>query len=124
MVGAAQGLSIFHDGVRINEVFGDIVQWDLIQLDSLGELEIVAGGQAGYGVNTLGGAVHLRSDDGFRRAGHQLALDGGSWGQRRLGIESGGSQGALAYFAAATLFDEDGWERLLTLGPLDKLRRS
>lgn len=109
LVGAAQGLSIFHDGVRINEVFGDIVQWDLIQLDSLGELEIVAGGQAGYGVNTLGGAVHLRSDDGFRRAGHQLALDGGSWGQRRLGIQSGGSQGALAYFAAGTLFDEDGW---------------
>src|SRR5207249_11033088 len=32
LLGAPQGLSVFQDGVRINEPFGDVVNWDLIPL--------------------------------------------------------------------------------------------
>ena len=30
LVGVPQGLSVFQDGVRINEPFGDVVNWDLL----------------------------------------------------------------------------------------------
>jgi hypothetical protein len=30
LVGVPQGLSVFQDGVRINESFGDVVNWDLL----------------------------------------------------------------------------------------------
>ena len=33
LLGAPQGLSVFQDGVRINEPFGDVVNYDLIPLN-------------------------------------------------------------------------------------------
>ena len=30
LLGEPQGLSVFQDGVRINQPFGDVVSWDLI----------------------------------------------------------------------------------------------
>ncbi len=30
MLGTPQGLAVYQNGVRINEVFGDTVNWDLI----------------------------------------------------------------------------------------------
>ena len=30
LLGAPQGISVFQDGVRINEAFGDVVNWDLL----------------------------------------------------------------------------------------------
>ncbi|MEP6505321.1 MAG: Plug domain-containing protein, partial [Betaproteobacteria bacterium] len=30
LLGVPQGLSVFQDGVRINEPFGDVVNWDLL----------------------------------------------------------------------------------------------
>ena len=30
VIGTPQGLAVYQNGVRINEVFGDVVNWDLI----------------------------------------------------------------------------------------------
>ena len=34
-LGTPQGLSVFVDGVRVNEPFGDVVNWDLIPLNAI-----------------------------------------------------------------------------------------
>jgi len=33
LLGTPQGLSVFVDGVRVNEPFGDVVNWDLIPME-------------------------------------------------------------------------------------------
>src|SRR5690606_13657474 len=35
LLGTPQGLSVYQDGVRINEPFGDVVSWDLVPVNAL-----------------------------------------------------------------------------------------
>ncbi len=50
--------------VRINEVFGDTVNWDLIPSNAIKSITVVAGNPL-YGLNTLGGALNISMKDGF-----------------------------------------------------------
>jgi iron complex outermembrane recepter protein len=58
-LGTPQGLSVFLDGVRVNEPFGDIVNWDLIPMNALGSMDVLPGSNPLFGLNTLGGALSL-----------------------------------------------------------------
>jgi outer membrane receptor protein involved in Fe transport len=109
LLGTAQGLSVFVDGVRINEGFGDVVNWDLIPRSALQEVTVVPGSNPIYGLNTLGGAVSLRTKDGRSHPGTGLEVSGGSFGRTTIGFTHGGSDEALDWFVAADSFDEDGW---------------
>ncbi|QDL37007.1 TonB-dependent receptor plug domain-containing protein [Rhodoferax sediminis] len=55
ILGVPQGLSVFQDGVRINETFGDVVNWDLIAPTAISSMQLVPGSNPLYGLNTLGG---------------------------------------------------------------------
>ncbi|MFZ2629559.1 MAG: Plug domain-containing protein, partial [Rugosibacter sp.] len=54
LLGAPQGLSIYQDGVRINEPFGDTVNWDLIPRLAVSALDLIPGSNPLFGLNTLG----------------------------------------------------------------------
>ncbi|WP_235839989.1 TonB-dependent receptor [Derxia lacustris] len=108
-VGTAQGLSVFFDGVRVNEPFGDVVNWDLIPMNALERFDLFPGSNPLFGLNTLGGALSLRSRNGFSSTGGEVEVLGGSWGRRQLKASVGGNDGRFAGFAAANVFDEDGW---------------
>lgn len=108
-LGAPQGLSVFLDGVRMNEPFGDVVNWDLIPLNAIAGLTLVPGSNPLYGLNTLGGAIDIRTKNGFDETGVSSTILGGSWGRVQWQIAGGGHDGPLAVFAAMTLFHEDGW---------------
>src|SRR5271157_5425474 len=41
--GRAEGLAVYQNGVRINEAFGDTVNWDLIPANAIDRMTIVAG---------------------------------------------------------------------------------
>jgi hypothetical protein len=41
VIGTPQGLAIYQNGVRINEVFGDIVNWDLIPEKAINGMTLV-----------------------------------------------------------------------------------
>ena len=43
VLGAAQGLSVYFDGVRINEPFGDVVNWDMLPEAAIGGILLVPG---------------------------------------------------------------------------------
>lgn len=110
-VGTPQGLSVFFDGTRVNEPFGDVVNWDLIPLNAIDRLDLFPGSNPVFGLNTLGGAIALRSKSGFTAPGVSADASGGSFGRRQAKAAVGASHGPLAGFAALTYFAEDGWRR-------------
>ncbi|HEX4985351.1 MAG TPA: TonB-dependent receptor [Burkholderiales bacterium] len=109
LLGAPQGLSVFQDGVRINEPFGDIVNWDLIPLPAVSTMAIVPGSNPVFGLNTLGGAIEIRTKNGRQFPGLEVEAYGGSWGRRAADLAWGGAGENMDYFVAANWFDEDGW---------------
>lgn len=108
-LGTPQGLSVFFDGVRVNEPFGDIVNWDLLPTNAIERLDLFPGSNPVFGLNTLGGAISLRSKSGFTAKGIEADALAGSFGRRQVQVAAGGSQGPLAGFGAVHYFDEDGW---------------
>jgi len=109
LVGAPQGLSVFLDGMRLNEAFGDTVNWDLIPTNAIRSLNLLPGSNPLFGLNTLGGAMSLETKTGFSDPGTRLHLSGGSFLRRQIDLESGGHGEKLAYFFAARYFGEAGW---------------
>ena len=109
LLGAPQGLSAYLDGARLNEPFGDTVNWDLIPTNAIRSINLIPGSNPLFGLNTLGGALSLETKTGFTDPGAAASLLYGSFG-RKLVRASGGSHGdRFGVFAAAQLFDETGW---------------
>ena len=109
LVGVPQGLSVFQDGVRINEPFGDVVNWDLLPQSAIAGLQLIPGSNPLFGLNTLGGALSIYTKSGSAYPGGALELSGGSFGRRTLQFEQGGASGPWDYFATANLSKEHGW---------------
>ncbi len=108
-IGTPQGLSVFFDGVRVNEPFGDVVNWDLIPVNAIDRFDLFPGSNPVFGLNTLGGALSVRSKSGFTAPGLEVSVLGGSWQRRQLLVSGGANNGELAGFGALSLFKEGGW---------------
>src|SRR6202050_3756267 len=109
LLGTPEGLSIYLDGVRVNESFGDTVNWDLIPQNAVSTVTLMSGSNPVFGLNTLGGALTLRTKSGHDDPGTELEAYGGSFGRRSFEGETGGAFGNFDYFFAGTYFDESGW---------------
>jgi len=110
LIGASQGLSVFLDGVRINEPFGDVVNWDLVPEFAVQSMSLVPGANPAFGLNTLGGALVFNTASGLTAPGGRAELTLGSFGRKRLDLGYGrqGEDGWHQYLGAS-LFDETGW---------------
>ena len=71
LLGTPQGLSVFLDGVRVNEPFGDVVNWDLIPRGALASLTLLPGSNPLFGLNTLGGALVAADQERRHASGHR-----------------------------------------------------
>ena len=109
LLGTPQGLSVFQDGVRINEAFADIVNWDLIPKNAVASMQLLPGSNPVFGLNTLGGALTINMKDGFRFAGAGAEVSAGSFGRTSVAADVGGNNGTLAGFMAVEGIDENGW---------------
>ena len=110
LLGTPQGISVYVDGVRINQPFGDVVSWDLIPRFAIAEMTLMPGSNPLFGLNTLGGALSVHTKDGHSQPGTSLQLSGGSFGRKVAEFEHGGANAkGLAWYLAANLFFEDGW---------------
>lgn len=109
LLGLPQGLSVYQNGARINEVFGDTINWDLVPESSIANLNLISGANPLYGLNTLGGAVSIETKNGFTHPGHSLEFYGGSHDRFVTTIETGGNNGKLGYYTTVQRFDEEGW---------------
>lgn len=110
LLGTPQGLSVFQDGIRINEPFGDVVSWDLIPMNAIDSMTLVPGSNPVYGLNTLGGSISLLTKSGRTHQGGAIEAEAGSWDRRSLSGEYGGVlDNGVDYFFAANNFNENGW---------------
>src|SRR5262252_3977179 len=90
LLGTPQGLSVYVDGVRVNESFGDTVNWDLIPQSAISTLTLMSGSNPVFGLNTLGGALSVRTKSGHENPGTELEAYGGSFGRRSFEGATGG----------------------------------
>jgi outer membrane cobalamin receptor len=112
LLGTPEGLSVFMDGVRQNQPFGDIVSWDLIPKVAIRDMALIPGSNPVYGLNTLGGAVSVQTKDGLTTTGGFLQVTGGKFGRRAGEGEAGGLlPHGFNYYVAGNLYREDGWRQ-------------
>jgi outer membrane receptor protein involved in Fe transport len=109
LLGTPEGLSVYVDGVRVNESFGDTVNWDLIPQSAISTVTLMSGSNPVFGLNTLGGALSVKTKSGHDNPGTEFEAYGGSFGRRSFEATTGGAIGNLDYFFAGNYFDENGW---------------
>jgi outer membrane receptor protein involved in Fe transport len=111
LLGTPQGLSIYMDGVRLNQPFGEVVSWDLIPRIAISTTTLMPGSNPLFGLNTLGGAVSIQTKTGLDRRGTTIQATYGSDLRRALDVEHGGHTAASTFhwYVAGSLFGEDGW---------------
>ncbi len=111
LIGTPQGLSVYVDGVRVNEPFGEVVNWDLIPMNAIQRMDLMPGSDPLFGLNTLGGALSIATKSGFTSRKIEGSILTGSWGRKQVKATAGGNNGTLGGFVALNFFDEDGWRK-------------
>mgnify|MGYP001347998899 FL=1 len=109
LLGLPQGISVYLNGGRVNEAFGDTVHWDLMPLDAIDTVSLYSGSNPLFGQNTLGGALALRTKTGFSFNANEIDLQAGQFGQKAASVESGGNNDHWAYYVNLNHYEEDGW---------------
>lgn len=109
LLGAPQGLSVYVDGVRVNEAFGDVVNWDLIPAPAIARIDAVPGSNPAFGLNTLGGALSITTRTGRGSPGRVAELSSGSFGRTTARVASGEHDAGGDFFIGANLQDDAGW---------------
>lgn len=108
-IGTPQGISVYLDGVRVNEAFGEVVNWDFIPMNAIASLDLIPGSNPLFGLNTLGGALAITTKNGFTHNQLHAEIMGGSWGREQAQFSNGFNNGKLGLFVAYNHFKEDGW---------------
>ena len=74
--------------MRVNEAFGDTVNWDFIPPEAVKSMEVISNNPA-FGLNALGGAISVQMKNGFNFQGTTLDLMGGSYGRAQGSLQWG-----------------------------------
>jgi iron complex outermembrane receptor protein len=106
--GTPQGLAVYMQGIRVNEAFGDTVNWDLIPKVAIGRSDIWTNNPS-FGLNALGGAISFQMKDGFTYNGTELDASGGSYGRVGGSLQYGVRKGEWGLYLAAEGLKDDGW---------------
>lgn len=109
VTGLPQGVSVFLDGVRINEPTVEEVNFDLIPLEAVDRVEVIRGPSVLFGRNTLGAAISLTTRRGEERREIASALSGGSFGHVDTRFLVSGEARPLDYLVSLTASYEDGY---------------
>ncbi len=109
--GTPVGISVFMDGVRINEPFTNNLLWDYVPQLAVQNMEMVPGSNPIYGQNTLGGALVLQTKNGRTSPGSMLQEYAGVWGTNDLEFEHGGHKGNWDWFISGNWMSQDGWRQ-------------
>jgi outer membrane receptor protein involved in Fe transport len=108
VAGTPQGLAVYQNGVRINEAFGDTVNWDLIPTAAIQSVAVVANNPA-FGLNALGGAINIQMKNGFIYHGAEIDTMGGSFGRVQSSAQWGKQYDQFAVYGALEGLHDDGF---------------
>jgi outer membrane receptor protein involved in Fe transport len=106
--GTPQGLAAYQNGVRINEAFGDSINWDLIPTAAIRSVAVVTNNPA-FGLNALGGAVAIQMKDGFGYQGAAIDTMAGSFGRIQGATQWGKAINQFAVYGALEGAHDDGF---------------
>src|SRR3954468_11710398 len=113
VVGVPQGVSVFLDGVRINEADAQEVNFDLVPAEAIASTSLIRGPIALYGKNTLAGAVLLTTRRGDEAPPIDAGISTGRFGYREGHLVAGGvtpsSLGGLDALVLARGSEESGF---------------
>jgi iron complex outermembrane receptor protein len=111
IVGTPQGVSVFLDGVRINEADAQEVNFDLLPMSAIDHAELVRGSQALFGRNSLGGALLFFTQRGTAVPSATIGLSTGSFGEQVGTISAGGTFHGFDGYVMGAASNEDGWRQ-------------
>ena len=109
--GVAEGIAVYQDGVRLNEAFGDNVNWDLVPEFAVNRLTLQSGNPL-FGLNSLGGAVTLEMKSGLSFQGTQATISSGSFGNVGGDAEYGGRFGNYGFYIGVGASHDGGFRDL------------
>ena len=106
--GTPEGLAVYQNGVRINESFGDTINWDLIPTVAIRSMDVISNNPA-FGLNALGGALSVQMKNGFNTVGGSLDVMGGSYGRLQSALQYGKQVGNWAAYMAVEGVEDGGF---------------
>lgn len=110
MLGMPQGLAVYRDGIRLNDAFGDTVNWALIPSVAVAQMQVLTGASPLFGGNALGGALLLGTKNGRDHAGARAQLQVGEYGNVGAEAEAGGALSERGHwYVAGASQQERGW---------------
>lgn len=110
-LGAAVGLSVYFDSVRMNQPLGATVNWDLIPTNAIANINLLPGSNSIFGLNTLGGSIIINTKDGKNNEGTSIEALSGSFNRKSIKAEKGWQDQShdADYFISAVLDHDDGY---------------
>src|SRR5256886_13786457 len=108
-IGLPQGVTVYLDGVRVNEPDAHEVNFDLLPLEDVDHVDVTYGPSVLLGRNSLGAAVNLVTRRGSVPAERELEASGGRFGRYDLKARAGDRRGMWDYYVGTRYEHEDGW---------------
>ena len=109
LLGTAQSIAVYQNGMRVNESFGEVVQWDLVPDFAVNSMQIFTGGDPIFGQNALGGAITMEMKNGFNFDGAHLTTSGGSYSRFNEVLEYGAQFGNVGVYLGANFNYDNGY---------------
>jgi len=102
-------VSVFVDGVRVNDPDTNAVNFDLIPIQDVERIEVLPGATAVYGQNAVSGVINIITKRGGKKP--QTTVEGalGSYHHYRVSANTSGPIGAFDYYAGAVWDRESGY---------------
>jgi iron complex outermembrane receptor protein len=110
VLGTPAGLAVYQNGARINEAFGDTVNWNLVPDFAVRRADLLTADPV-FGLNALGGALALEMKNGFNFQQSRLELAGGSFARGDATFEEGVQSGNVASYIGGHLATDGGYRQ-------------
>jgi iron complex outermembrane receptor protein len=94
--------------MRINESFGDTVNWDFLPTVAIHSMDVVSNNPA-FGLNALGGAISLQMKNGFTYQGSSVDVSAGSFGRLQGSLQYGKLVDNWSSYIAVEGVTDDGF---------------
>jgi outer membrane receptor protein involved in Fe transport len=102
------GISVFVDGVRVNEPDSNAVNFDLVPIQDVERIEVLPGAQAVFGQNALGGVINIVTKRGAKTPQTTVETALGSFNHYRVSAATSGPLKDLDYYLGLSLDRESG----------------
>ena len=113
-IGLPQGITVYVDGVRVNEPDANEVNFDLLPLEDVARVDVSYGPSVLLGRNSLGAAVNLVTRRGRSPGAREVEVSGGSYGRYEARLNAADRLGRWDYYVGVRYDHTDGWRQATT----------